>query len=157
MDALFARAARLFRVEFTEPPSVIGAGFVIGGYCPGTSIVALVGGKVDAALFLIGLVLGSLFFTLPTAVVVQGHPFAIVGLLALPAAWALRARPRLALLALFVSGCFYTDPINQRPSADIIPSTSGELYRGAMLELDASRVTGAASDSFGCQRAPFAN
>ena len=24
MDALFARAARLFRVEFTEPPSVIG-------------------------------------------------------------------------------------------------------------------------------------
>jgi hypothetical protein len=44
---------------------------------------------------------------------------------------------RLALLTLLASGCFYTDPINQRPSADIIPKMSGDLYRGAMVELDA--------------------
>jgi len=45
---------------------------------------------------------------------------------------------RLAVIALCASGCFYTDPINQRPSADIIPATSGPLYRGATIELDAS-------------------
>jgi hypothetical protein len=46
---------------------------------------------------------------------------------------------RLAAIALLcASGCFYTDPINQRPSADIIPTTSDTLYRGEMIELDAS-------------------
>jgi len=43
---------------------VFGAGFIVGGWCPGTSIVGLVSGKVDAALFIGGLVLGSVLFTL---------------------------------------------------------------------------------------------
>jgi uncharacterized membrane protein YedE/YeeE len=43
---------------------VFGAGFILGGWCPGTSIVGLVSGKVDAALFMVGLVLGSMLFTL---------------------------------------------------------------------------------------------
>lgn len=43
---------------------LLGFGFIIGGYCPGTSVVAAVGGKVDAVLFLGGLLLGSSLFTL---------------------------------------------------------------------------------------------
>jgi hypothetical protein len=43
---------------------VFGAGFVIGGWCPGTSVVGLASGKVDALLFIGGLVLGSVLFTL---------------------------------------------------------------------------------------------
>jgi hypothetical protein len=43
---------------------LFGAGFIIGGWCPGTSIVGLVSGKVDAALFIFGLVVGSTMFTL---------------------------------------------------------------------------------------------
>jgi hypothetical protein len=43
---------------------VLGAGFIVGGYCPGTSVVAAVSGKIDAWLFLGGLVLGSAVFTL---------------------------------------------------------------------------------------------
>ena len=43
---------------------LFGAGFIIGGWCPGTSIVGLVSGKIDAALFIFGLVIGSTMFTL---------------------------------------------------------------------------------------------
>jgi hypothetical protein len=38
---------------------LVGAGFIVGGYCPGTSIVASVSGKVDALLFVGGIVVGS--------------------------------------------------------------------------------------------------
>ena len=41
---------------------LIGAGFAIGGYCPGTSVVGLFSGRLDAAVFLIGLLLGTMAF-----------------------------------------------------------------------------------------------
>jgi uncharacterized membrane protein YedE/YeeE len=43
---------------------LFGVGFVVGGWCPGTSIVGAVSGKIDAVLFIGGLVLGSTVFTL---------------------------------------------------------------------------------------------
>ena len=39
--------------------ALVGAGFAIGGYCPGTSLVGL-----DAAIFLIGLVIGTVAFSM---------------------------------------------------------------------------------------------
>ena len=39
---------------------------------------------------------------------------------------------------LLASGCFYLDPINQRPSADIIQDSSAPLRRGGALLLHAS-------------------
>jgi hypothetical protein len=41
---------------------VFGVGFVVGGYCPGTSIVAAVTGKLDAVAFLGGAAVGILGF-----------------------------------------------------------------------------------------------
>ncbi len=41
---------------------IMGLGFVIGGYCPGTSVCAAAIGKVDAIFFVLGGVLGVLFF-----------------------------------------------------------------------------------------------
>lgn len=41
---------------------LIGAGFAIGGYCPGTSVVGLFSGRLDAGVFLIGLLLGTWVF-----------------------------------------------------------------------------------------------
>ncbi len=41
---------------------VLGVGFVMGGYCPTTSVVATVSGKLDALVFIGGMMLGSLFF-----------------------------------------------------------------------------------------------
>ncbi len=40
----------------------IGAGMAIGGYCPGTSLVALFSGKLDGLIFALGIGLGTLVF-----------------------------------------------------------------------------------------------
>lgn len=42
--------------------ALVGAGFAIGGYCPGTSVVGLMSGRIDAVIFLIGLLLGTVLF-----------------------------------------------------------------------------------------------
>ena len=42
--------------------ALVGAGFAIGGYCPGTSVVGLMSGRIDAAIFLLGLMLGTVLF-----------------------------------------------------------------------------------------------
>lgn len=41
---------------------ILGIGFVIGGYCPGTSVVAFATGKMDALLFLLGVTAGILAY-----------------------------------------------------------------------------------------------
>jgi len=41
---------------------VLGVGFVIGGYCPGTSIVAASTGKIDGYFFIGGVIIGMFVF-----------------------------------------------------------------------------------------------
>lgn len=41
---------------------LIGAGFALAGYCPGTSAVGLAGGRLDALVFILGMVLGTALF-----------------------------------------------------------------------------------------------
>jgi len=41
---------------------VLGIGFVMGGYCPTTSVVATVSGKLDGLIFIIGMMMGAVFF-----------------------------------------------------------------------------------------------
>jgi len=43
---------------------VLGVGFVVGGYCPGTSLVSTVTGKLDGLLFVLGFAAGTLAFAL---------------------------------------------------------------------------------------------
>lgn len=40
----------------------VGAGMAIGGYCPGTSVVGFMSGKIDGLVFLIGIVIGTWVF-----------------------------------------------------------------------------------------------
>lgn len=42
--------------------ALIGAGFAIGGYCPGTSIVGFMSGRIDGLFFMVGMVLGVFGF-----------------------------------------------------------------------------------------------
>jgi uncharacterized protein len=42
--------------------ALVGAGFAVGGYCPGTSVVGFVSGRLDALVFLAGLLLGTGLF-----------------------------------------------------------------------------------------------
>jgi hypothetical protein len=42
--------------------AVFGAGFIVGGYCPGTSIAAAATGRKDAMVFLLGMLAGVLAY-----------------------------------------------------------------------------------------------
>ncbi len=42
--------------------ALIGAGFAVGGYCPGTSVTGLAGGRLDALAFMAGMVAGVALF-----------------------------------------------------------------------------------------------
>lgn len=42
--------------------ALIGAGMAVGGYCPGTSTVAFASGRLDALVFMVGMVLGTGLF-----------------------------------------------------------------------------------------------
>ncbi len=41
---------------------LLGAGFVVGGYCPGTSIAAIATGKLDALVYALGIGAGTVVF-----------------------------------------------------------------------------------------------
>ncbi len=41
---------------------IMGFGFIMGGFCPGTSIVAAVIGKIDAIVFIVGIFIGIFLF-----------------------------------------------------------------------------------------------
>lgn len=42
--------------------ALIGAGFALGGYCPGTSAAGLAGGRLDALFFIAGMLAGTVVF-----------------------------------------------------------------------------------------------
>ena len=67
---LYAAAARLIRPNGIFIPTtffwatltggaLVGAGMAVGGYCPGTSSVALATGRLDGLFFIVGMVLGT--------------------------------------------------------------------------------------------------
>ncbi len=41
---------------------IFGVGFIVGGYCPGTSVVGVSSGRVDALLFGVGMIVGMWVF-----------------------------------------------------------------------------------------------
>jgi uncharacterized membrane protein YedE/YeeE len=41
---------------------LLGAGFIVGGYCPGTSVAAAAIGKLDALFFIVGIFIGIFLF-----------------------------------------------------------------------------------------------
>ena len=46
---------------------IMGAGFIMGGFCPGTSFCAAAIGKIDAMIFILGIFIGIFIFT-------EGYP-----------------------------------------------------------------------------------
>jgi hypothetical protein len=59
-DRLFVPTSLL--VAAAVGGALVGAGFAVGGYCPGTSVVGLFSGRLDAAVFLLGIVVGTFVF-----------------------------------------------------------------------------------------------
>lgn len=44
--------------------ALVGAGFAVGGYCPGTSVAGVFSGRIDALVFVVGVVAGTAGFSL---------------------------------------------------------------------------------------------
>jgi hypothetical protein len=66
-DLGFLDSTKLFINPFYTGPIILGgillgAGFAIGGFCPGTSVVAFATGKIDAMFFVGGVFLGAFIF-----------------------------------------------------------------------------------------------
>jgi len=51
-----------FLVPMAVGGVIFGIGMVIGGYCPGTAAASIATGKVDAMIFIVGFLIGSLIF-----------------------------------------------------------------------------------------------
>lgn len=60
MDNVFVPSALLGAAAIGG--AFVGAGFALGGYCPGTSVVAMVSGRLDAIVFMAGLIVGTVIF-----------------------------------------------------------------------------------------------
>ena len=43
--------------------SIMGVGFVMGGFCPGTGICAMAIGKIDAMVYIVGILIGVFIFS----------------------------------------------------------------------------------------------
>ena len=106
---------------------LLGAGFVVGGYCPGTSPVAAVSGKIDAWLFMGGIVGGSALFTLswdtvaPLAGAGARGRFLLFDLLGVPSGVVIFA------VTLFAVGAFWAVGRNRAggPGKRLPPSRAG--------------------------------
>lgn len=51
--------------------AMVGAGFAIGGYCPGTSVVGIFSGRIDALVFAVGIVLGTAAYAIAFGPAIQ--------------------------------------------------------------------------------------
>lgn len=59
-DGMYVPAPYLWAIAVGG--ALIGVGFAVGGYCPGTSAVGLMTGRIDALLFFGGLLVGTWLF-----------------------------------------------------------------------------------------------
>lgn len=63
---------------------VLGAGFIIGGYCPGTSMAGVATGRIDALVFALGLFVGLAVFAEGFGFFAPWHEMTAAGKLTLP-------------------------------------------------------------------------
>lgn len=86
---------------------LLGAGFIIGGYCPGTSIVGVASGKIDALLFVAGILLGSLGFTVSYDAFAGFHDKTAWGRVLLHEFFHVPSGVMVVAVALFAVGAFW--------------------------------------------------
>ena len=86
---------------------LLGAGFIIGGYCPGTSLVGIASGKVDAMLFAGGILAGSFAFIVSYDVFEPLHHKTAWGRVLLHEYFHLPSGIMVLLVSLFAVGAFW--------------------------------------------------
>jgi hypothetical protein len=86
---------------------LLGVGFIVSGYCPGTAIVAAASAKWDAVMTLMGVVIGSLVFGEMYSIIGDFHVSSAMSVFTVPD-WLGLGMPLLAAgLALMAVGAFF--------------------------------------------------
>jgi uncharacterized protein len=86
---------------------LLGVGFIVGGYCPGTSLVAVTGGKIDAMIFVAGIITGSAVFTVGYDTVAAFHQSPGWGRVLLHEQFHVSSGVMVLVVALFAAGAFW--------------------------------------------------
>lgn len=108
---------------------LLGIGFVMGGYCPGTSAVAAASGKLDAVVYLAGLLVGTGLFGAGFDLLLPLYEWGAMGVVTLPQ-W-LGASPGLvgAVIVLVALAAFLAteyQPGGLRPAWNVVtPKRAG--------------------------------
>jgi len=92
---------------------LLGAGFILGGYCPGTGVVAAATGKLDALFFLAGIFGGILIFGAAEPALHDFHHSGARGVLTLPQLLNLRTGSVAFLVALTALGAFWAAEMSE--------------------------------------------
>jgi len=111
--------------------ALIGLGFAVGGYCPGTSMVGMASGRLDALVFVVGLFIGTTAFAglygdairamMAVGAMIDGDTFADVYGIADPT--------MLAIMAVFLVAVFYLGSWFERRGPG--PVTAEQAVAGA--------------------------
>ena len=92
---------------------LLGAGFILGGYCPGTGVVAAVTGKLDALFFLAGIFGGIWIFGAAEPALHEFHQSGARGVLTLPQVLNLPAGVVASLVTLVALGAFWVAEMSE--------------------------------------------
>jgi hypothetical protein len=93
---------------------IMGSGFALGGYCPGTSYCAIAIGKLDALAYSAGLFLGIYLFTFIYPSVENLYNSGFMGYLTAPEFFGMNASVFVLIVAVVALGMFIAATIVQR-------------------------------------------
>ena len=130
---------------------LLGVGFVVSGYCPGTSIVATASGHIDGLFALVGIVIGSLVFGEVYPWVADFHVSGNLGHLFLPEVLGLSRALVAVLVTLMAIGMFLgaekLEQLFKRDNLDdsVKPTQSYRVQRVAFSVLILASVLGVAT------------
>ena len=116
---------------------LFGLGMVIGGYCPGTAVASIATGKIDALVFVVGFLFGSLIFGDLFPVWGDFYNSDYMGVVRLDQALGIGLGAAvLAIIVIAVAGSLGMRWVQQR----FWPTTDTDPQRGAIVKLQGSLI-----------------
>ena len=97
--------------------ALFGIGFVMSGYCPGTSVAGLASGRLDALVTMMGTIAGSLLFAVLYPVVERFYFSSDIGVVTLPSLFGVSHWVVVMALVIIAGAMFATlERFERRPS-----------------------------------------
>ena len=112
---------------------VLGIGFVMGGYCPTTSVVAMVSGKLDGLIYILGMMIGSVFFAEVFPILEKFYTSGDMGAIRLSDVFNINSGIIAFLVCLVAVGAYWlVEKVEQKfGDKDTLPKGSPKVKRAA--------------------------